>query len=200
VIADVVRETQANGVYFTRDYTPWAGNLEMRIKANCRADCHRYGGFLLHEPEALRNRTGEPYKVYTPFARACLAAEVTKVPRSAPKLDQWDGAIVSDVLADWKLCPSRPNWASQFEAAWQPGETGALKQLGAFLDNGLTGYTNSRDRPDLSFTSRLAPHLHWGEVSPSQCWHAVRDAMAHARGRLDQAGEKFLKELLWREF
>jgi deoxyribodipyrimidine photo-lyase len=200
VIAGIVRETQAKAVYFTRDYAPWAGALEAEIKISCGADCHRYGGFLLHEPEAIHTGAGGPFKVYTPFSRACFGLEAARTRRPPPKLDLWNGVVASDRLADWKLCPSRPNWASTFEPIWRPGEQGALDRLQEFLDDRLSGYVDGRDRPDLAFTSKLAPHLHWGEISPAQCWQAVHDALAHAAGRLDQAGEKFLKELLWREF
>ena len=51
VIADVLRETGAVSLHFTRDYAPWAGALEKRIKDAAEARgvvCHRYGGFLLH--------------------------------------------------------------------------------------------------------------------------------------------------------
>ena len=37
-------------------------------------------------------------------------------------------------------------------------------------------------------TSRLSPHLAWGEISPTQLWHA------------GAACEKFRDEVLWREF
>ena len=76
VIAQVLGESQAKSVYFTRDYAPWAAGLERRVKEVCEtagAACHRHGGYLLHEPESIRNGQGQPYKVYTPFSRACSA-------------------------------------------------------------------------------------------------------------------------------
>ncbi|MDW8310720.1 MAG: FAD-binding domain-containing protein, partial [Verrucomicrobiales bacterium] len=58
-----------------------------------------------------------------------------------------------------------------------------------------------RDRPDWSGTSRLSPHLHFGEISPRQVWHAVR-AAAERRGwsRARWRQSAFLTELGWREF
>jgi deoxyribodipyrimidine photo-lyase len=203
VIADVLTETKARALYFTRDYAPWSAALEKRIKASAGrigADCHRYGGFLMHEPEAIRTGQGEPYKVFTPFARTCFALGDPKPPRPAPKqLAPWTGTLASDRLEDWGLLPQRPDWAKGFDI-WSPGEAGARQRLDSFLGNALAGYADGRDRPDLDRTSRLSPHLHWGEISPAQCWTAIRSAMAKVRGKLDRDGEKFLSELLWREF
>ncbi|MBS0396939.1 MAG: FAD-binding domain-containing protein, partial [Proteobacteria bacterium] len=79
-----------------------------------------------------------------------------------------------------------------------PGEAGALARLEAFLDDGAAGYATERDRPDLPATSRLSPHLHFGELSPRQVLAAARAAGA---GRPAPAGlEAFLRELGWREF
>jgi deoxyribodipyrimidine photo-lyase len=203
VIAQVLHETRAAALYFARDYAPWSAKLEANVNAACieaGVACRRFGGFLLHEPEDIRTGAGEPYKVYTPFSRACFAKGDPKPARPAPKLESWTGAVAGDALADWHLLPAKPNWAKPFETEWQPGETGAKMRLQNFLDDGLAGYVDGRDRPDLAFTSKLAPHLHWGEISPAQFWQAVRGAMARASGKLDQAGEKFLKEMLWREF
>ena len=203
VLADVIRGTSASAVYFTRDYAPWSGALEHRVKDACEAagaTCHRYGGYLLHEPEAIRNGSGEPYKVYTPYSRACFAAGEPKLPASTAKISVWAGDVKSDLLASWKLLPASPNWATTFEDQWHPGEAGAHAALAKFIGAGLAAYAEGRDRPDKAYTSRLSPHLHWGEISPAQCWVAVRSAAAQSGGRLDGSAEKFLKEILWREF
>lgn len=203
VIADVLRETGATALYFTRDYTPWAGALERAIKAACDAAgaaCHRHGGFLLHEPEDIRTGQDAPYKVYTPFARACLAAGEPRQPKPAPQLTPWAGTVRSEPLERWALLPTKPDWAKGFPPEWTPGEDGARQKLETFIEDGIAGYHDRRDRPDLPHTSRLSPHLHFGEISPRQCWAMVRSAMNRAGGRLDRDGEKFLKELLWREF
>jgi deoxyribodipyrimidine photo-lyase len=203
VIGDVLTETGAKAVHFARDYAPWSGDLERRVKAVCDqagAACHRHRGFLLNEPEAIRNGAGEPYKVYTPFSKACFAAGEPRQPKPVPDFETWSGTIRSDRLEDWQLLPAKPNWAKGFDNLWTPGEEGARQRLAAFIDEGLAHYADERDRPDRDVTSRLSPHLHFGEISPAQCWHAVRAAQARAGGRLDKAAEKFLKEMLWREF
>ena len=203
VIAQVLEQTGASAVYFTRDYAPWSQALEQRIKSLCEhrgIGCHRHGGFLLHEPEAIRNGKGEPYKVYTPFSRACFETGEPQAPQPAPSLTWARCQLQSDELAQWHLRPSKPNWATAFDTRWQVGEAGAKVALAEFIDEALQDYAEGRDRPDKSLTSHLSAHLHWGEISPGQVWHSVRAAMARAQGALDNGGEKFLKELLWREF
>jgi deoxyribodipyrimidine photo-lyase len=203
VLAQVAQESGASAIYFTRDYAPWAGALEQRIKGWCDGHgvgCHRYGGFLLHEPESIRNGSGQYFKVYTPFSRACFAKGEPKLPKPRPAVTRWDGVVASDQLDGWKLLPTKPNWATGLEEVWQPGEAGAQASLRAFIDDALTHYADGRDRPDKPYVSRLSPRLHWGEISPAQVWHAARAAMNGATGVLDRSGEKFLKEILWREF
>jgi deoxyribodipyrimidine photo-lyase len=203
VIDQVLQESGAKSLHFTRDYAPWSGALEKRIKENCEKQniaCHRYGGFLLHEPESIRNGAGEPYKVYTPFSRACFASGEPRAAKPKPKFELAQHTLKSDRLEDWNLLPTNPNWAGGLAENWTPGEEGAANNLATFLDDALANYAEGRDRTDRPFTSRLSPHLHWGEISPHQIWQATRSAMARAGGALDQSGEKFLKEILWREF
>ena len=204
VVAGLMAETDAQAVYFTRDYAPWSAALEQRIKAAVEqrhAAVRRYGGFLLHEPETIRTGQGEAYKVFTPFARACLASGDPEPPRPQPRnFTAWTQRSGKRQARSLGLfLPIRPDWAKGFSVR-SPGEEGARQRLYSFLEDALTGYADGRDRMDLGRTSRLSPHLHWGEISPGQCWTAVRDAMAKAHGRLDRDGEKFLSELLWREF
>jgi deoxyribodipyrimidine photo-lyase len=198
----LLKETGASSLHFSRDYAPWSPRLEHRVKEMCDrlgVECHRHGGFLLHEPESIRNGSGEAYKVYTPFSRACFAKGEPPPAKPLPQLS-FAPTAAGDGLDEWNLVPQNPNWATEFADNWKPGEQGAHGQLAKFLDEALVDYAEGRDRPDKSVTSRLSPHLHWGEISPRQVWQATRQAMAAANGTRDASGEKFLKEVLWREF
>lgn len=201
VIEQLFLETNASAVHFTRDYAPWSGALEQRVKNICeahQATCHRHGGYLLHEPESIRNGSGEPYKVYTPYSRVCFASGEPRALKPVPKFEIH--ATPSEKLADWHLLPTQPDWSGGLSESWKPGEENAQALLYHFLDDGLIDYAEGRDRPDKPFTSRLSAYLHFGEISPHQIWHATRSVMAKAGGKLDRSGEKFLKEVLWREF
>jgi deoxyribodipyrimidine photo-lyase len=107
VIAEVLAETGAASLHFTRDYAPWSGALERRVKDICDeagAACHRYGGFLLHEPESIRNGSGEPYRVYTPFSKACFGKGEPKPLKPIPAFTPWQGAKPSSPMA-WHIMP-----------------------------------------------------------------------------------------------
>jgi deoxyribodipyrimidine photo-lyase len=199
----LIKESGATSLHFTRDYAPWSGALEQRIKAICDANgvaCHRYGGYLLHEPEDVRTGAGTYFKVYTPFSRACFAKGEPRPLKPKPVLKFATHNLRSDRLEDWKLLPTKPDWSGTMNSFWTVGEDAAHQRLQEFLDDGLNRYAEGRDRTDEDNTSRLSPYLHWGNISPHQVWHAARHAVEKSGGRNDANGEKFLKEILWREF
>jgi deoxyribodipyrimidine photo-lyase len=196
-------ETGATAIYCSRAYEPWAIALEADLKAELERTgiaLKRHRGALLFEPEALRTRQGAPFQIYTPFARTAFASgdvgAVLPSPRTLRAPERWPA---SDELADWHLIPKHPDWASGLTAAWSPGEKAAQARLDAFLENDVARYHEHRNRPDLSATSRLSPHLHHGEISPRLCWQRAR-AVGAAAPACANGIELFLKELLWREF
>ncbi len=93
-------------------------------------------------------------------------------------------------VADLDLEP-KIDWAAGIRAAWKPGEEAAQTRLRSFARNAVNHYGSERDRTDRDGTSRMSPHLHFGEMSPLQIWHAVVDA---------PRGESYLRQLAWREF
>jgi deoxyribodipyrimidine photo-lyase len=152
---------------------------------------------LLHEPHLVRTGAGKPYGVYTPFARALLAAEPPPPPLPAPeRLVPVPDAPEGEPLAAWRLLPTAPDWAAEFPTAWTPGEAGAAARLARFAAGALPRYAEERNLPGRDGSSGLSPHLRWGEVSPRQVWHAAVAAGGGEPGRV----EAFLKEILWREF
>lgn len=199
-----VADAGASAVYFTRAYEPSAVALEDNLKAQFDKSgigFKRYGGNLLREPEEIRTKTGDVYKVYTPFSRAVMQDFQPAKALPAPKqLTAPAKAVKSDKLASWGLHPSKPDWSSGFSQVWEPGEAGAQKKLKAFIASALKSYKEDRNRPDKIGTSRLSPHLHFGEITPAQCWTAAAHAAAGLHGAADQGLETFVRELIWREF
>jgi deoxyribodipyrimidine photo-lyase len=201
-VSAVARETGARAVFCSRAYEPYAVRLESKLHKSLAADrreLKRYPGTLLYEPETVRTKGDEPFRVYTPFWRAATQSAPRK-PMAAPKqLDGPDRWPRSDTLASWLLLPTKPDWAGGMREAWTIGETPARKRLDTFLARALETYGEERNRPDRASTSRLSPHLHFGEISPAICWHAAV-AAASADPRRERGLEVFLKELVWREF
>jgi deoxyribodipyrimidine photo-lyase len=196
-------ETTAKGVTFTRRYEPVHAAEEQAVARACERcglACRRLGGGLLFEPEAIRAKTEGPFRVFTPFYKACLAADGPRRPLPAPdRIPAPPAWPVSDRLEDWGLRPTAPDWAEGLRDRWQPGSAAADARLEAFLDARLSAYAEDRDRPDRDGSSELSPHLHFGEIGPRQLWHRTRH-LAAVKGGEDRGSLAFLRELIWREF
>ncbi|WP_291150484.1 deoxyribodipyrimidine photo-lyase [Hyphomicrobium sp.] len=197
-------KTGAKAVYASRAFEPWASRQEHDVRnalSEEGIEFKRFGGTLLHDPDQLKTQADTPFKVYTPFWRALSQRVTVGRVRAAPaKLVMPAKAPKSVPLASWGLLPAKPDWAAGFRDAWVPGEEGAQDRLTEFLDEALAGYKDMRNRPDRIGTSRLSPHLAFGEISPRQCWSAAEAASAHQGRSSDEGRETFLKELAWREF
>ncbi len=191
-------ETGATAVYWNRRYEPAVVARDRGLESALRRDGRRvesFNGSLLFEPQAVRTRRDEPYRVFSPFWKACLARLQPALPGPAPGEiagpGRWPATLHQDELG---LEPSDDR-AGGLYSDWRPGEAGAAEHLSRFLEV-LESYPTNRDRPDLVGTSRLSPHLHFGEISVRQVWSAVRGTR---QGHL-AAGRSFLRELGWREF
>ena len=202
-LLQLAEEVDAAGLYFSRHYEPFAAALEQRLHAALAADnreVKRFGSYLLFEPEQLRTQTGGPFKVFTPFWRACLQQPAPAPAQPKPRqMDFYRRRIAGDRLPDWDLLPTAPDWAGGLRENWTPGEVGAQKRFKAFLNKGLNGYKDGRDEPALPYTSKLSPHLHFGEISARQIWHTLQQEMV-VKPAAAEDGEHFLREMGWREF
>lgn len=202
VLREIANSHRAGALYFERRYEPFERELEERVHDALadRLEVRRFGGRLLNEPERISNASGEPYRVFTPFSKACLRLPEPAAPGPAPRrLAPPTVDIKSLDLADLGLLPARPDWAGGLRETWSPGAAGAHEALETFLDEALCDYHQRRDQPGLRGTSRLSGHLAFGEISPRQVWHAVRERQA-ADSAATRGGDALLREILWREF
>ena len=204
VLRALARETSAGAVVWNRRYEPAVGDRDARVEKALRAaglETETFNAALLHEPWTIRNAAGRPFQVFTPFWRCCLAQPDPADPPPAPRRllapAKWPKSLA---LSDLKLEPKIAR-AGGLSRAWKPGEAGATANLRRFLANAFVDYSEQRNRPDILGTSRLSPHLHFGEISPRQVWHALK-RMASKRGLplAQWRGSQFLTELGWREF
>jgi deoxyribodipyrimidine photo-lyase len=202
VVPDVARQAQARAVYWNdiAQAGPRAiADQVAKALAEVGVEKRAFPGDLLAAPDAIRNKDGHGLRVFTPFWRRLQALGDPPSPLPAPKSLACLEGLVGDPLEDWKLEPTKPDWADGLRETWMPGEKAAQHRLKAFLDHGVQTYPHDRDRPDRPATSALSPHLRFGEISPRQVWRAARFAAEERRG-LAGGVEKFLSELAWREF
>jgi deoxyribodipyrimidine photo-lyase len=188
-LARLAEETGASAVHCIRHYEPWWRNAERAVAKRLELNCHHDN--YLAPPGSVTTGSGKPFKIYTPFWRALNhhmpPPQPNPRPRDIPAPGKWPA---SDKLADWALLPTRPNWAKGFED-WEPGEAGAKKRLEAFRRH-ADAYEAERNLPSIEGSSRLSPHLHFGELSPAQAWHRTADVGGSVA--------TFLGELGWRDY
>jgi deoxyribodipyrimidine photo-lyase len=200
ILPGLAKTVGATRVVWNRCYEPFAVARDTAVKSSLRAagiNAESYCGNLLFEPWEIANKDGGPFRVYTPFWRACLARFL---PPPISALSKKPELVARDceLLEDLDLLPTKPNWAAGWEKLWQPGERGALARLQDFRERKLANYEALRDRPDAPGTSLLSPHLHFGEISVRSLWRALDDADRSSSKR--QSVQKFRSELGWREF
>lgn len=204
VLGRLIRECGATGVHWNRRYEPAAvvrdAVLKTRLPA-LGAEARSFNAALLFEPHAVKNKSGGPFQVFTPFWRHCLTlpvevpAKMPGGPWPAPK--QWPESLR---LEELELLP-RIRWDVGLAKVWQPGEAGAAARLKRFVTVAMDNYTDQRNRPDIEGTSALSPYLHFGEIGPRQIWAAVA-ATARGSGVFppSRGAQVFLSEVGWREF
>lgn len=142
-------------------------------------------------PGLIRNQTGDPYQVFTAFARAWRERgwpEPAVTPRSpdvVPADSSPDAvAMLEQAVAD-----------APFELP-AAGEDAASRRWHAFRDNDLDDYKVERDRPDHDGTSRLSPYLHLGVLHPRSLLAELDPASTYAT---ELAWREFYADVLWHE-
>jgi deoxyribodipyrimidine photo-lyase len=190
----LMRECGADSVFWNRRYEPAVRERDARVQQSLSSDgfcVETFDSALLCKPDDIKNTSGNPFLVFTPFWRVCQTAIPGLPPVPTPKL-----AITelppSKTLSEFGLEPTT-DWAAGLRSAWRPGEPSAQQMLSQFVDEALEGYPEMRDYPAHKGTSRLSPHLHFGEISPRQVWSGCVK-------RNSAASRVFLRQLGWREF
>ncbi len=199
-LRDLLKQTGAKTVMWNRRYEPACIARDSKIKELLKAsgiEAESFNAALLHEPWTIQNKAGKPFQVFTPFWRHCLTLPDPPDPLAAPKQipapAQWPASVALDAF---ELEP-KIKWAEGMRAAWKPGSAGAQERLKRFVSTQFADYSEERNRPDHAGTSRFSPHLHFGEISPRQIWHALRKS---ADGSSAWRSSQFLAEVGWREF
>jgi deoxyribodipyrimidine photo-lyase len=187
----IAREVGAETVHANRHYEPWWRKAQGELgKA---LDLQLHDANYLVPPGAVTTGSGSPYKIYTPFSRATLDQLPPRDQLPEPEILSSPGTWpASDALEDWRLLPDKPDWAKGIRDFWQVGEEAAHERLDWWADH-VDDYDEARNRPSVDKTSQMSPHLHFGEISPVQIWHALK-------AKRSQGWKTFEKELIWRDY
>ncbi len=189
VLKIVTAETGAQRIHAVQHYEPGWKVAEAEVAAV--SELVLYSGNQLAPPETILTGSGGRYRVFTPWWRMLLSQMPPRRPLPAPERIAALTGPQGDDLESWQLLPTQPDWSTGFKV-WTPGEAGAGAALRAFLPI-LRDYDAQRNLPSITGTSRLSPHLHFGEISPATVWHL-------ASKEAGSAAEPFLREVGWRDY
>ncbi len=190
VVPQVAREVAAREVHVAASHEPYGRRRDdgvERALQEAGAELVRTGSAYAVSPGRLRTGGGTPYQVFTPFRNAWLE-HGWRAPAARPRSIPW-ASVPSDEV------PAAPAPTATLPRA---GEEAARRRWHDFLRDGLAGYGERRDRPDLAGTSAMSVHLRWGEVHPRTLL-ADLAAVQRDGGPADDAAT-FRSELAWREF
>ena len=204
IVPALAKAAKAGALYFNRRYGGSASKLDKTIEEavvseTCRVET--FNGRLLHEPWEIATKTGGSYGVYTPYWKAALAVgdpgDPLPRPRNLDGAKSVTGGPKHTTAKALDLLPTKPDWAKGWGETWIPGEAGALARLADFLEDHLADYAEERNILASRGTSRLSPHLRFGEISPRTILHDVKAAETKASAG---GAKTFLSEIGWREF
>ncbi len=196
----VVEQSGADQLFFPVRFEPSSRRQQKALRAALaeRIDLRPSADGVVNHPRQPLTKGGSPFRVFTPYWRAASALGAPPAPQPFPDpLRFATSAIDSLRLEDAGLLPQGFDWTDGMQQTWTPGEHGALQRLDD-VELAAKSYDELRDRPDLDATSRLSPHLHFGEVSPGQVWHALDRAAAHLPSATGV--EALRRQLFWRDF
>ena len=207
LIPAIAKAADAGALFFNRRYGGAAAKLDETIEKTVAGEDRAveiHNGRLLNEPWEIKTKTGGSYGVYTPYWKACVAhglPDVLPRPRKLDAAPYPTKAPKRISIADLGLLPTKPDWAKGWETHWTPGEDGAGTRLRDFLKDHLAAYEDERNRlASADGTSRLSPHLRFGEISPRTIVAEVKAKEAKETKANAQGAKTYLAEIGWREF
>jgi deoxyribodipyrimidine photo-lyase len=201
ILPELAEATGAHAIHASRAHEPHWRRLDKILAASFEKAGRTFTvhpGATLIDPNTIRSQTNTVYGMYTPFARAVEASFAATGggpahPIPAPaRIPGPATTIASARLEDLALLPTKPDWSAGLRDTWTPGETHACARLKSFASGAVSAYATGRNLPGQDGTSMLSPHLHWGELSPRDAWHATATASPDH--------QTYRRELIWRDF
>ena len=175
----LLKDENLKAIYCNEDYETYAIQRDEAVAKMAEAQntsFHQYKDQVIFAKNDVVKDDGKPYTVYTPYSRKWKGL-------FRPQMcEAYDSANLGNLL--------------NFEAETLPtlksmgfDETETLYPKAELADSMILHYGETRDFPALRGTSRLGLHLRFGTVS-------LRGLVKQSLNKPD----KFLNELIWREF
>ena len=204
VLQLLASEVNASALYWNRCYDPVTIRRDKKIKKALSAlHPQSFNAMLNQEPWDAVKGDGMPYRVFTPFWRMRSSSlpgqKPLPAPRKIPSVTPLKKTSFSACSIDALSLLPALSWHENMMSHWRVGEKAAMKSLTSFARNAAIDYREHRDLPAVAGTSKLSPHLHFGEISPRQILHTVCAGVDNVQS-LSEGEETFVKEVIWREF
>ena len=201
IIDRIIEDKNISHFSWNRLYDKYSIIRDKEIKSSLNKKsivCNTFNGYLLSEPWEVKNKSGNFFKVFTPFWKANFEILLNKKLSlsSSSKYNFYKKNINSVLkIEELQLNIPKKEWMNRILSYWDIGENAAKLKLKKFINNKLFNYSTGRDRPDSDFTSKISPHLHYGEISPLRIFNEV------IKSNIDENNKKkYLSEIGWRDF
>ncbi len=203
-IPRLARQLAATNVFWSHRYHRGTALDDQQLAAVLRTQgigVHTFHQGLFLQPPRLLNGQGHPYRVFSAFWRKLRPQVAPGTPIEPPAPQRRPTLPLIPAGPDRLKLLDRHPWYLKLHAHWQPGEATAQQQLETFITGIAADYDRSRDRPGEAGTSRLSPHLRFGEITPQQILAALMPLLDGTAGQQARhSAERYLTELGWREF
>ena len=197
-ISKIIKEQNVKYLYWNRCYEPDRIAADTIIKKSMKdlnVVTKSFNSSLLWEPWKIKNKSGNFYKVFTPFyKKGCLLSDPPRAPLDKPEKIFFSKLNLKNQNYHFKFQDKKNKWYEKFKKTWNTSEASARKKFNNFLNNGASDYNNGRNFPYKNSVSKISPYLHWGQISPFRVWKDAKNKMKGLHK------ETFLSELGWREF
>ena len=196
VIDILIEQSGASSIYWNRRYEIENIETDTEIMSDLKKrgiSVKSFNANLLSEPWSIKTKTGNYYKVFTPYWREAKKHIKTEPLPSPKNALNYVKKLESLEINNLNLVPKNSNWVNKMYPHWTIGSKGALQALSNFANGPINNYDENRNKPAIDDgTSKLSPHLAFGEISPRQIWSFFKDNL--------EVADKFLTEIGWREF
>ncbi|MGR3809453.1 cryptochrome/photolyase family protein [Jiulongibacter sp. NS-SX5] len=176
VWAELMEEHELEAIYTNKDYEPYARRRDGKIRDLAEdkgVEFKRFKDQVIFEEKEVLKDDGNPYTVYTPYKNKWLSIYTKK------------DSEVSDI-------PKKPSFFEkefEFPSLEDIGFKKSEIEVKDYDLSDLEKYGAVRNFPAKDATSYLSPHLRFGTVS-------IRNIISG----LFKSEQKFMNELIWREF
>ena len=198
---EIIEKYKFDSVFINQNKHPEFIKKEEILKLSLKRiniNLFAYNKATLVDPALILNKTGDPYKVYSPFYKNCKLLYSQKEVLKFPSINIRNFIIEEKEIDTSKVFSINNNkWSEKFDKYWSPGEDNAHISLEKFFKSSLSNYKEVRDIPSVSGTSKLSPHIRFGEITTNQI---INHFKFHDNHALSKHEEHFIKELYWREF